>query len=107
MSHESGRTELHAFFLVGKTVRKRPMHRHRRWWEDNIRMDLKDIGWEVVKSIINKKKIYVNPCIFKLYYEVNTQYLVSENGNFMKYREESLLIHIKSIKAVYGQNMIL
>ena len=43
--------------LVVKTERKRPLMRHRRRWEDNVRMDLKDIGWEGVKSIITKKKI--------------------------------------------------
>jgi len=43
--------------LVDKTERKRPLHRHRRRWEDNNRMDLKDIGWEDMKSIISKKKI--------------------------------------------------
>jgi hypothetical protein len=29
--------------LVGKLERKRPLGRHR--WEDNIRMDLREIGW--------------------------------------------------------------
>jgi hypothetical protein len=70
-------------------------------------MDLKDIGWEGVKSIITKRKIFLNLSTFKLYYEVNTQYLVSENGNSMKYRKESLLVHIKPKNAVYGQDMIL
>jgi hypothetical protein len=41
---------------VGKTVRKRPLHRYRGRWEDNIRMDLKDIGWDGVNSIITKRK---------------------------------------------------
>jgi hypothetical protein len=33
--------------LVGKPEGKRPLGRPRRWWEDNIRMDLKRdrIGW--------------------------------------------------------------
>jgi hypothetical protein len=30
--------------LVGKPEGKRPLVRHR--WEDNIRKDLKEIGWE-------------------------------------------------------------
>jgi hypothetical protein len=34
--------------LVGKPEGKRPLGRHRRRWEDNIRMDLEEIGWEVV-----------------------------------------------------------
>jgi hypothetical protein len=31
--------------LVGKPERKRPAGRPRRRWEDNIRMDLREIGW--------------------------------------------------------------
>jgi len=34
--------------LVGKPERKRPLGRSRRGWEDNIRMDLREIGWEGV-----------------------------------------------------------
>ena len=30
--------------LTGKPTRKRPLGRSRRRWEDNIRMDLKEIG---------------------------------------------------------------
>jgi hypothetical protein len=30
--------------LVGKSGRKRPLGRPERRWEDNIRMDLKEIG---------------------------------------------------------------
>jgi hypothetical protein len=30
--------------LVGKPEGKRPMGRPRRRWEDNIRMDLRDVG---------------------------------------------------------------
>jgi len=30
--------------LIDKPTRKRPLGRPRRWWEDNIRMDLKEIG---------------------------------------------------------------
>jgi hypothetical protein len=33
--------------LVGKPVRKRPLGRPRRRWEDVIRMDLREIGWGV------------------------------------------------------------
>jgi hypothetical protein len=35
--------------LIGKTERKRPLGRPRRRWEDNIRMDLREIGWKVVE----------------------------------------------------------
>jgi hypothetical protein len=31
--------------LVGKSEGKRPIGRPRRRWEDNIRMDLREIGW--------------------------------------------------------------
>jgi hypothetical protein len=33
-------------FLVGKPERKRPLEILRRRWEDNIKMDLKEIEWE-------------------------------------------------------------
>jgi hypothetical protein len=31
--------------LVGKPEGKRPIGRPRRGWEDNIRMDLGEVGW--------------------------------------------------------------
>jgi hypothetical protein len=31
--------------LVGKPEGKRPLGRLRRWWVDNIRMDLGEVGW--------------------------------------------------------------
>jgi hypothetical protein len=31
--------------LVGKPEGKRPLGRHRRRWQDNIKMDLREIGW--------------------------------------------------------------
>jgi hypothetical protein len=31
--------------LVGKPDRKRPLGRHRRRWEDNIKMYLQEVGW--------------------------------------------------------------
>jgi len=37
--------------LIGKPERKRPFGRPRRRWDDNIIMDLKEIGWEVVEWI--------------------------------------------------------
>jgi hypothetical protein len=33
--------------LVGKPEGKRPLERPRRRWEDGIKMDLREIGWEV------------------------------------------------------------
>jgi hypothetical protein len=32
--------------LVGKPEGKRPFGRHRRGWEDNIKMDLREMRWE-------------------------------------------------------------
>jgi hypothetical protein len=34
--------------MVGKPEGKRPLGRPRRRWEDNIRMDLKDVNWKGV-----------------------------------------------------------
>jgi len=34
--------------LVGKSEGKRPLGRPRRGWDGNIRMDVREIGWEVV-----------------------------------------------------------
>jgi hypothetical protein len=31
--------------LVGKPEGKRPLGRQRRWWVNNIRMDLGEVGW--------------------------------------------------------------
>ena len=38
-----GRKGLHKI-LVGRTEGKRPLGRPRRRWEDNIKMDLQDVG---------------------------------------------------------------
>jgi hypothetical protein len=32
--------------LVRKPERKKPLERSRRRWEDNLRIDLMEIGWE-------------------------------------------------------------
>jgi hypothetical protein len=32
--------------FVGKPERKRPLRRPRRRWEDNIKMNLREIGWD-------------------------------------------------------------
>jgi hypothetical protein len=35
-----------AYRILAETPEgKRPLGRPRRWWEDNIRMDLREIGW--------------------------------------------------------------
>jgi hypothetical protein len=37
--------------LIGKADGKRPLGSSRRRWEDNIRIDVREIGWEVVDCI--------------------------------------------------------
>jgi hypothetical protein len=37
-----------AYILVGRREGKRPFGRPMRRWEDNIRMDLREIDWEDV-----------------------------------------------------------
>jgi hypothetical protein len=37
--------------LVGKPEGKRPLRRPRRRWEDNIRLDIREAGWECVDWI--------------------------------------------------------
>jgi hypothetical protein len=37
--------------LVGRPEVKRPLGRHRRRWEDNIKMDLREIGIDVTNWI--------------------------------------------------------
>ena len=38
--------------LTGKPSEERPLGRHRRSWEDNIRMDLKEIGINARNGLI-------------------------------------------------------
>jgi hypothetical protein len=38
--------------LVGKPEGKRPLGRPGRRWEDNIKMDLREVGWEGMDWII-------------------------------------------------------
>jgi hypothetical protein len=38
--------------LVGKTKRKTQLGRSRCRWEDNIKMDLKDMGWRAWTGLI-------------------------------------------------------
>jgi hypothetical protein len=46
-----GRDEKYMQNLVGKSERKRRLGRARRRWKDNIRMVLREIGWEGVDWI--------------------------------------------------------
>jgi len=42
---------MHTEFLVRNPEDKRPLRRLRHRWEDNIRMDLREIQWEGVEHI--------------------------------------------------------
>jgi len=51
--------------LVGKPERKRPLWRRRRKWDDNIKVDLKEIGREGLNRIdlaqdVDKSRAVVN-----------------------------------------------
>jgi len=37
--------------LVGKSEWKRPVGRRSHWWEDNVKIDLREIGWDYVDWI--------------------------------------------------------
>jgi hypothetical protein len=39
--------------LVGKPEGRRPLERPRRRWEDNIRVDLREVGWEGGMDLID------------------------------------------------------
>jgi hypothetical protein len=39
--------------LVGKPEGRRPLERPRRRWEDNIKIDLQEVGWEGGMDWIN------------------------------------------------------
>jgi hypothetical protein len=45
MWHTWWRGELFTGFLLGDPNVKRTLGRHRRRWEDNIKMDLREIGF--------------------------------------------------------------
>jgi hypothetical protein len=46
------REMIHAYkIFVGRLQGKRPLGRHRRRWKDNMRMDLRETGWEGVEWI--------------------------------------------------------
>jgi hypothetical protein len=51
MWHACGREEVFRGVLVGRPKGKRPLERPRRRWEDNIKMDLREIGFDGVNWI--------------------------------------------------------
>jgi hypothetical protein len=59
--------------LVGNSEGKRPLGTSRHRWEDNIRMDLNEIGWEVVDW--NHWKVLVNKVVNLHNNEGNFDYL--------------------------------
>jgi hypothetical protein len=49
--------------LVGKLEGRRPLGRSRRRWEDNIKMDLREVGWgawTLFSSSINRQIIIIS-----------------------------------------------
>ena len=46
MSHGCGRGEMLTGFWWGETDGKRPLGRLKCRWEDNIKMDIQEFGWE-------------------------------------------------------------
>jgi hypothetical protein len=51
MQHEWGERRNACRILVGKPEGKRPLGRPRRRWVDNIKMDLRKVGWDGRDSI--------------------------------------------------------
>ena len=57
---EEGRSAFE--ILTGKPIWKRPLGRPNSWWEDNIRMNLKEIGTSTrncVIALLSKKVVFV------------------------------------------------
>ena len=45
---------------MGKPERKRPFGRRRLVWEDNIKMDLQEVGWGAWTGLIWHRMVTVN-----------------------------------------------
>jgi hypothetical protein len=45
--HGIGGKIVQGFFLVGKSLGKKQLEKPRRRWENEIRLDLREIGWRV------------------------------------------------------------
>ena len=50
-----GRGEFHTGFRWGKPQGKKPIERHRRRWENNIKMDLKEVGLGACTGLIGHR----------------------------------------------------
>jgi hypothetical protein len=62
---------MHYRVFVGISEGKRPLRRHRRWWEDNIKLDLKEIRLGVMNRAHlakdnNKWRAPVNTSVLSL-----------------------------------------
>ena len=42
---KNGKGEVHTGVSVGKLEGKRPPGRHKRRWEENVKMDIQGVGW--------------------------------------------------------------
>jgi hypothetical protein len=49
--HVTRMVAITAFNIFGKPEGNRPLGRPKRRWKDNIKMDVREIGWEVVDWI--------------------------------------------------------
>ena len=68
--------------LTGKPTGKRPLGRCRRRWEDNIRMDLEEIGI-IVGNLVDSAKdgLLESPCEFEIEPPCSISHGVSEYLN--------------------------
>ena len=49
---------------MGKPKGKRPLGRQRRRWEDNIKIDIKEVGWGSIDWIdLAQEEQLADPCI--------------------------------------------
>jgi hypothetical protein len=51
-----GRGDFHAGFRWGKPEGKRTLGRHRHGWENNINVDLKEVGLGAYTGLIGRRK---------------------------------------------------
>ena len=75
--------------LAGKTEGKRPLERPWRRWEDNIKMDLQEIGCEGVEQIdllqyMNKWRPVMN-AVMNLLFSQNAGNFLNSGGNISNF----------------------
>ena len=77
--------------LVGKPTGKRSLERPRRWWEDNIRIDLKEIGINTKKLswFGSRYELLESPCECGHGHSDSISQSVSSNFNINNYEVEA------------------